>query len=235
MNTFKIVAFSIIPLFIFVLGVFVFKKLLSKRLKRDIKLINGISLVEGVFFGIISFVPVFIFSYLLSSVFTNIKSRYFQIVFNSFILSSFVEEGIRLLIIILICNISKKFCYKDKTKEEFVFSGIIICGVVGFTFGAFENIIYGISSQKIIIARLLTAVLLHGACGIVIGNAVFQKENNPLQGSYIKGLLLAWGCHGVYNMFCQIAGLYWISILALILLLWSTFLIIKEQKQSLMN
>lgn len=237
MNTIKIIAFSLIPLLIFILAV----SLWTKRIKKNSKiqqrknLFDGIDLIESIFCGIISFIPVFFFSYLLSGVFVNIKSDYFRIVCNSFILSSFIEEGIRFLVFLLVLIINQNLRYKDqkKSKEEFAFSGILICGVSGFTFGAFENIIYGISSPSIVIIRLVTAVLLHGACGVIIGNAVFQKKGDFSRVNLIQGLLLAWSCHGVYNMFCQLPGLYWISILALVLLIWSTILIFKEQKQNL--
>ncbi|TGL04289.1 PrsW family intramembrane metalloprotease [Leptospira bouyouniensis] len=118
-------------------------------------------------------------------------------IWNSFFLSSFVEEFAKLLGIYL---------FFSKNQDEFtVTDGIFYGLVLGGGFGLVENILYyintGLWSQ---VLRSITALPIHMMNGGLVGafTMMFLFHKNPLfkWGKLFYGLMICVFFHGLYNL-----------------------------------
>jgi RsiW-degrading membrane proteinase PrsW (M82 family) len=69
--------------------------------------------------------------------------------------------------------------------------------VAGFGFAILENAVYGASNPGIVLLRVFTATLLHGACGSRVGFALAMFPQNPTRALF--RFFTAVIIHGVYN------------------------------------
>jgi RsiW-degrading membrane proteinase PrsW (M82 family) len=112
--------------------------------------------------------------------------------FGIFIRIALIEEASRLITLIPLFNAVKRRQCLD----------LPFCAAIGFVsglgFAMMESAIYGISDLKIILFRVFTATLLHGACGIRAGAAFFTARKHPVHAIliFISAVLI----HGAYNL-----------------------------------
>jgi RsiW-degrading membrane proteinase PrsW (M82 family) len=76
--------------------------------------------------------------------------------------------------------------------------------VAGFGFAILENAVYGASNPGIVLLRVFTTALLHGACGSRIGFALAMFPQSPVRAVF--RFFTAVIIHGVYNFMLIIPG-----------------------------
>jgi RsiW-degrading membrane proteinase PrsW (M82 family) len=86
--------------------------------------------------------------------------------------------------------------------------------VAGFGFAVLESAVYGASDPGILLPRMFTAALLHGACGTRVGFALAMFPKTPVQAVF--RFLTAVVIHGVYNFMLETPG--WLPLAAAVLI-----------------
>jgi RsiW-degrading membrane proteinase PrsW (M82 family) len=86
--------------------------------------------------------------------------------------------------------------------------------VAGLGFAILENAVYGASNPGIVLLRMFTATLLHGACGSRVGFALAMFPQKPARA--VLRFLTAVVIHGVYNFMLETPG--WLPTAAAILI-----------------
>jgi len=115
-----------------------------------------------------------------------------QLLFGVLVRVATVEEASRLLTLIPLI-----YAAIHLKKQETSFCAAL--GLLsGLGFAAVENAAYGMSDINVTLIRILTAALLHGACGIRTGAAVFFIRLNPVKAIYL--FISAIVIHGAYNL-----------------------------------
>lgn len=132
----------------------------------------------------------------------------------AFVAVAMVEEGAKLLVLLLYPYSLRKF------NEPM--DGIVYSVMVGMGFATLENILYaGSFGLQTILLRALTAVPAHGAFSIImgyfVGSAKFRPRTQraPL---ILKGFLLVVLLHGAYDFFILQSLFSWLIILAIVVL-----------------
>lgn len=115
------------------------------------------------------------------------------LLFGIFIRIALVEEASRLVCLIALFSVSKRWGLD--TNKPF---GAAIGLVSGLGFAMIENTFYGLQDINIILLRGITAAPLHSACGIRAGTAIFTANEHPLNSLFlfISAILI----HGAYNL-----------------------------------
>lgn len=132
------------------------------------------------------------------------------ILFESFVISSLIEECIKTLIFFIFL----KFLWATKImKFDENLPGdmraqvrvlLLLSIFYGFIFASFETLAYTIKSGDFFIIRLITSNFLHAAFGVYylqIGMAQKLKKR-------IVPFFSAWILHGLYNMFLSIGIIF---------------------------
>jgi RsiW-degrading membrane proteinase PrsW (M82 family) len=76
--------------------------------------------------------------------------------------------------------------------------------VAGFGFAILESAVFGASNPGILLPRMFTAALLHGACGARVGFALAMFPKTPVQAVF--RFLTAVVIHGVYDFMLETPG-----------------------------
>jgi hypothetical protein len=76
--------------------------------------------------------------------------------------------------------------------------------VAGFGFAVLESAVYGASNPGILLPRMFTASLLHGACGSRVGFSLAMFPKTPVQAVF--RFLTAVVIHGVYDFMLETPG-----------------------------
>jgi protease PrsW len=147
-----------------------------------------------------------------------------QKLFEAYVVSGFVEEGTKLLVVML-------FIFRQPYFDE-ESDGIIYAVTASMGLAFFENILYSFRPIQDLIMRGLTAVPLHaiasGTMGYFIGVSKFGDRSR-----LAIGLLAAVGIHGTYNFLLFAGG--WFSPLVIPLLLVSGYTLLKLYRKSIQD
>jgi len=142
--------------------------------------------------------------------------------FHAYIVSGLVEEGIKLLVVML-------FIYREPYFDE-ESDGIIYAVTASMGLAFFENILYSFGTVPDLLMRGFTAVPLHaiatGIMGYYIGKSKFA--DNP---QILRGLLFAAAIHGTYNFLLFTSG--WVSFMVLPLLLLFGFVLLRLYRRAI--
>lgn len=155
------------------------------------------SIRRAFFIGLLSILPTIIIGDFINDIFLNsLQEKLFfwlNVTIKSFISAAFLEEGLKLLAVLI-------FIFRREEFDEAV-DGIIYTVTVSLGFAAFENVMYSINDTGIALLRAFTAVPGHafwsGIMGFYIGLAKTRQSNAYL----IKGFFWAVLLHGLYNFF----------------------------------
>ena len=152
--------------------------------------------------------------------------------FDSFIRAAFVEEIFKAIVIVFYCT----------RKSEFnePMDGIIYGVAASLGFAAYENISYiQIFSEKtslidISLTRALSAVPMHGLCGVMMGFlitlSIFEKKHNYM--NLVLAILVPVGMHGLYNfsLASEIVSYHFANVILFVFFLRAYYLF-KDLKQ----
>jgi RsiW-degrading membrane proteinase PrsW (M82 family) len=122
-------------------------------------------------------------------------SGFRAILFKLFVQVSLIEEGSRLVVILLFLWFGKRF---PKAPPYTPGQGAILGLLTGLGFAVIENASYGAADMGIALLRAVTAAPLHGACGGRVGIAAVQFADGT-QGRPIPRFLSAVTIHGMYD------------------------------------
>ena len=139
-----------------------------------------------------------------------------------------VEEGSKFLFL------RGRVFYNKRFTQPF--DGIVHAVMIGMGFAVAENFLYVYSgSGGSLIMRMLTAVPAHAAFAVIMGYFVGEAKVFPSSAALYNfmGLFFAIIAHGFYDYFLFVSnapGLWWLSIIALVIILWMTHHAILLQK-----
>jgi len=141
------------------------------------------------------------------------------LLYDAFVRTAFVEEFLKLAVLLLIPFQRKEF---NESMD-----GIVYAVMIGMGFAITENVEYTLSSGDYALAlfRDFTAVPAHAVFGIILGFYVGLAKMNKqdLWKNILIGLLLAILIHGLYDFFLFQDYEEWIAILATLVLLGGLF------------
>ncbi|WP_455383343.1 PrsW family intramembrane metalloprotease [Salinispira pacifica] len=148
----------------------------------------------------------------------------FRKLFEAYVVSGFVEEGTKLLVVLL-------FVYRQPYFDE-ESDGIIYAVTASMGLAFFENILYSFGPVQDLIMRGITAVPLHaiatGTMGYFIGKSRFGDR------SYLSiGLFAAVAIHGTYNLLLFLGG--WLTLLVIPLLLGAGTLLLRLYRRAIQD
>lgn len=170
--------------------------------------------------GIISTFPASIIEGLLDFFPVFGREGFLGAAVTSFIQVAPVEEGCKLAVILL-------FIWKNRNFNE-ENDGIVYVTLSAIGFALFENIMYvfdgglelGVQTS---IVRGITSIPLHTFCGVLMGYyvgrarfAATRKETNVL---ILKGFVIAWFIHGLYDTFAMAGSGAGLLVIPLIIIL----------------
>lgn len=193
--------------------VFIYRK---DQAKKEPRLLVFLAFVVG-FFAVI---PAAVIEILFSELAAHFRGTAYDL-FRAFVVAGIVEEGVKLLAILL-------FFFKNRHFDE-ITDGILytISASLGFAF--FENILYSFGPPMVVITRGITAVPLHasasGILGYFIGVTKVTGKNRLLTGLSCAVLI-----HGLYN-FLLFTG-SWPAFLVFPLLITSVLLLLRLYKRA---
>ncbi len=138
---------------------------------------------------------------------------------EAYVVSGFVEEGTKLLVVLL-------FIYREPYFDE-ESDGIIYAVTASMGLAFFENILYSFGPIQELLLRGITAVPLHaiasGTMGYFIGKSRFGDRN------YLgTGLFAAVAIHGTYNFLLFLGS--WFTLLVLPLLVVAGYELLRLYK-----
>ena len=186
-------------------------------------------LMLSVFFGILSFGLAVVIGLLLHRIALIETESMIDQLIRAMVFVGFVEEGSKFLFLR-----GRVFYNKQFTQP---FDGIVHAVMIGMGFAVAENLLYVYNDAGgSLIARMVTAVPAHAAFAVIMGYFVGEAKVFPSSGSLYNfmGLFFAAFAHGFYDYFLfvsSIPGLWWQSIVALVIILWMTYNAIKLQKE----
>ncbi len=113
---------------------------------------------------------------------------------STFVVVAPIEEFLKYFVV-------RRTVFKDKVFDEKI-DGVIYCIAAGLGFATFENILAAVTSgEGIVLARAVTATLLHavasGIVGFYLGQAKFKPQKSKRL--IVFGLVFAVVVHGLYN------------------------------------
>jgi hypothetical protein len=124
------------------------------------------------------------------------------ILYKIFIEIATTEELARFLALSVCVNALKNLLEAAPHKTALVRATGMISG---FSFAAVETIFFTMTNPDSGIIRAISAVPLHGACGIKAANAVLNSRRSP--GLSLMSIIFAVALHGIYNFLVQRGGL----------------------------
>lgn len=158
------------------------------------------------------------------------KNRPLDLIYNAFLLSAFVEETAKFIIL-------RYFFYYRKVFNE-PLDGIIYGVMIGMGFATLENLYFVVEGGwQTAVLRMFTAVPAHAIFGVVmgyyVGKAKYIRDKN-LEYS-LKGLFVPIVLHGSYNALLLQEKIPYLSLAALLGLIVSFRYVrkmIREQQEA---
>ena len=169
---------------------------------------------------------------LISNILEYNSTKLLPTLYNCFVSIALVEEGIKLLIILLL--------FYNRSFFNEPFDGIIYTVMLGMGFATAENLLFaGRHPSLFYIQRAFTTEVAHGAFSIILGYFIGQAKFSLTKKSQIRyliaGLLTSVLLHGTYDLFLTLSSFSYVMIFALIVLLFSIslayrFILIQVEK-----
>lgn len=155
-------------------------------------------LAVGVVFGMYSTAVIWALGNFIELVFPHEQDTAVAAIFNSFISSSFVEEGVKYIFLFFLI-------WRNKNLNEW-FDGMVYAVFISLGFAAVENIIYVLSSRfggiSTAVSRAIFSVPGHGLFGIIMGFhlslAKFQSEGRGF--NLFMAFAAPFLIHALYNL-----------------------------------
>jgi hypothetical protein len=118
-----------------------------------------------------------------------------------FLRISLTEEGAKLILLLGIFGLIRCFSRNTVIFEGFAAGAGLLSG---FAFAAVESAVYAAADLNLVLLRMISAVPLHGACGIRCGLAAFSSASKPhlALGRFISAVVL----HSFYNFMLPLGG-----------------------------
>ncbi|MDR3325526.1 MAG: PrsW family intramembrane metalloprotease [Spirochaetaceae bacterium] len=119
-----------------------------------------------------------------------------------FLRISLIEEGARLVVLLGLFGLVGRFSQRIVVYEGFAAGAGLLAG---FAFAAVENAVYAAADPALALLRMVSAVPLHGACGIRCGLAASCLSSKPHRalGRFVSALVL----HSFYNFMLPLGGI----------------------------
>ncbi len=146
--------------------------------------------------GLLAAIPAVVIELLADSLLLNYldEASLIYIILSTFLMVAPVEEIMKFSVI-------WRTVFKDPVFDEKI-DGVVYAIAAGLGFATFENILAVIGSgENILIARAITATLLHATATGLMGYFLGLAKFKPRQRGWLiaAGLLSAIGVHGLYN------------------------------------
>ena len=144
-----------------------------------------------------------------------------QTFYQCFVQVAFVEEGLKLALLLLLF-------YKRPFFNE-PLDGIIYAVMIGMGFATAENLLFaGKHPWFFYVQRACTAQLAHGAFSIIqgfyVGQARFAANKHKRYRYLIIAFITSCTLHGSYDLFLQLSPLNWVTLFSIIILFISAIL-----------
>jgi len=153
--------------------------------------------------GAAAFFPALILQELLNFSFAA-RGR-MELFYHVFFRIAFTEEFSRLLMLLLLFWLSRRFVSGEQPLSFNVLKKGTAAGfVAGLGFALLESAVYASSDTSVLILRTVTSAPLHAACGSRIGAAAVLLRTNPFQ-AFLR-ILTATAIHGIYNFMVIMPG-----------------------------
>jgi len=140
-----------------------------------------------------------------------------------FIGTALAEELSRLIMLLILFFLFRRFglekkppalnggsenaAAQDSPDRAFTAAKAAATGMIaGFGFSVFESAVLGALDFGVVLPRLFTAALLHGACGARVGVSLSMIGKGPVAGAVFR-FLTAVAIHGVYNFLLVVPGI----------------------------
>ena len=154
--------------------------------------------------------------------FASLSGYYQNLLARAFIVAAVVEEGIKLLVVML-------YVYKKKDFDE-VTDGIVYTITASLGFACFENILYSSGGLSTVLLRAFSAVPLHaiasGIMGFYIGKSKFGDRN-----AISTGFAAAVFIHGLYDFLLFRGGAPAFLVIPLLIICW--FILKRKIREAL--
>jgi len=149
-----------------------------------------------IFLGAVSVAPAAFLEVVLQKLPIHFSSPVTQVIFLSFFQVAWVEELLKLSVVMIFAWRSKDFNEEN--------DGIVYVGASALGFAMLENVFYVMSSGMMTgILRSMTAMPLHCFTGILmgyyVGLAKMTEDKKARKQKILKGFLLAFFIHGIYD------------------------------------
>ncbi|MDR3300950.1 MAG: PrsW family intramembrane metalloprotease [Spirochaetaceae bacterium] len=118
-----------------------------------------------------------------------------------FLRISLTEEGAKLLFLLGIFALIRRFSRNIVIFEGFAAGAGLLAG---FAFAAVESAVYAAADSSVVLLRMISAVPLHGACGIRCGLAAsgFASKPRSALGRFTSAIVL----HSFYDFLLPLGG-----------------------------
>lgn len=152
--------------------------------------------------GVISTFPASLVEWLLDFIPIFAMDGFVGAAIKSFVQVSPAEEACKLAVVLL-------FVWKNRNFNE-ENDGIVYVTASAIGFAMLENILYVFDGEALTgvmtsFARALTSIPLHTFCGVImgyyVGRARFAPTRKDANRHILKGFLIAWFIHGLYDTF----------------------------------
>ncbi len=148
--------------------------------------------------GAVSIIPAALIQIALLDLPFFLKSGIIGAARESFLVVAPSEELVKLLVVLL-------FAWRNHNFNE-KFDGVIYTGAAAIGFAAAENILYVLDLGLTVgILRAVTSIPGHTFTGVLmgyfVGRAKFSETRAERNGNLIKGFLVAFSLHALYNTF----------------------------------
>lgn len=198
MKIVAIIAFSFLPALLW--GLFISKK----------ENLSAKPLVTIVIFSFLSIVLALVIQAFADYFFASKIESAFTILYDSFFLSSFIEELAKSLAFFIFVKFlwSNKLTQLDENlpgdMRAQVRTLLLLSVLYGFIFASIENFAYAIKIGYVVLVRLVTANFLHASFGVYyLEISMGQKLKKK-----IHPFILVWILHGLYNMFLALGSVF---------------------------
>ncbi len=167
-------------------------------------------LIRSFFFGVLSVLVTFLFSYLIGLFVTINEADVSEQAVHAFLIVALVEEFSKFIFV-------RGILYRNKNFNE-PFDGIVYAVMVSMGFATFENILYvSQGGLGVALTRMFTAVPAHATFAILMGYYLGKAKFEHKKAYYaLHALGIATLFHGAYDYFLFISFVpgIWLGALA---------------------
>lgn len=202
---------ALAPIFICVIYIYI-------RDKYEKEPLNMLFL--GLLYGVYSTFVILMLGRVVESIFSH-EGSHFAVIFNAFVTSAGIEEGVKYVFLLLLI-------WKNKNFNE-PFDGIVYAVFISLGFAMLENIIYIFNKElggfETALARAVFSVPGHALFGIAMGYYFSLAKYEPQKKIkyFVLAFMIPYIFHGVYN-FILLSKLSWgfVLFIPFIIFLWVT-------------